>query len=144
MNAGQNLFRQECTFRGPTGPIHVVAGTVKRPRLVGSTNRSAAWAWMSTWGPVERANGGHGELGTGLLLPNDGVVATRETTDHYLVETTARPGEPLVLYTGAGWTASGDFRSVEDWWAYLDAFAERLANPVRVTSEIGPVRRQTR
>jgi hypothetical protein len=27
----------------------------------------------------------------------------------------------------------GDFRTVEDWRRHLDAFAERLANPVWVT-----------
>jgi hypothetical protein len=38
-----------------------------------------------------------------------------------------------VQYAGAGWTDSGDFRSVEDWWAYLDDFARRLEQPVKVT-----------
>ncbi len=141
MDAGQNLFRQACTFSAPSDTIHVVAGTVKREGLVGSTSRVHHWAWMSTWGPVDRANGGHGNLGTGVLLPNDQVVAIRETGDHYLLETTALPGEPVVFYTGAGWTASGDYRSVEDWWAYLDAFAERLAHPVRVSVEDGGAHR---
>jgi len=45
----------------------------------------------------------------------------------------ARPGEPVVTYVGAGWTASGDFPTPQAWWAYLDGFAERLAAPVRVT-----------
>ena len=47
----------------------------------------------------------------------------------------ATPGEPVVFWAGAGWTASGDFETVEDWWAHLDATAARLASPVRATLE---------
>lgn len=48
-------------------------------------------------------------------------------------EATARPGVPTVQFMGAGWTASGDFRSVEDWWRHLDVFGQRLANPVKIS-----------
>jgi hypothetical protein len=34
---------------------------------------------------------------------------------------------------GAGWTDSGDFHSVEDWWRYLDRASQRLANPIVVS-----------
>ena len=132
MDAGQHLFRSESRFTGPDGPITAVAGTVKREGLVGTTRRRGDWAWLSTWGPVDRSAGGHGRLGTGLVIRDSRLVETRETDDHYLVFTAVRPGEPAVFYAGAGWTASGDFDSVEDWWAYLDAYAERLAKPVRV------------
>lgn len=138
MDAGQHLFRSESRFSGPDGPIQVVAGTVKRQGLVGTTRRNGAWAWLSTWGPVDRSAGGHGRLGTGLVIPDSSLVETRETGDHYLVLTTARPGAPVVFYTGAGWTASGDLDTAEDWWDHLDAFVERLANPVRLTVEETP------
>ncbi len=134
IDAGQNLFRQETVFRTPDGgPMEFVTGTVKREGLVGSSRRGAAWGWLSTWGPVERKNGGHGHLGTAVLVPADRIVDVSEIQNHFLLNTTAPSGVPAVQYAGAGWTASGDFRSVEDWWRYLDAFAERLANPIRVT-----------
>lgn len=133
MDAGQNLFRSESVFSTENEDMIGAAGTVKRTGLVGSTSRDRDWAWLSTWGPVERAGGGHGRLGTGLLLRNDAVLGTRETDDHYLVLTGLRPGEPVVFFAGAGWTAGGAFVSVEDWWAYLDTFAVRLANPLRIT-----------
>ena len=82
---------------------------------------------------MERKNGGHGALGTAALLDRDRLVAVRETDDHYLALLTATPGEPVVQYVGAGWTASGDFNTVEDWWAYLDAVVQRLQAPLRVT-----------
>jgi hypothetical protein len=39
---------------------------------------------------------------------------------------------------GGGWTDSGDFRAVEDWWRHLDRASQRLAAPIRVT--INPLR----
>jgi pectinesterase len=134
IDAGQNLYRQETTLRadGRTD-LPFVTGTVKREGLVGSNRRGAQWGWLATWGPVERKNGGHGSLGTAVLMPSDRFQDVAETSDHYLAVATARSGVPAVQYAGAGWTASGDFRSVEDWWRYLDTFSERLANPIRVT-----------
>jgi hypothetical protein len=38
-------------------------------------------------------------------------------------------------WTGAGWTDSGDFRDVRDWWTYLDQWAQRLAAPIKLTIE---------
>jgi pectinesterase len=134
IDAGQNLYRQETTFRTPDGrDLPFVTGTVKREGLVGSNRRGPQWGWLATWGPVERKNGGHGALGTAVLLPSARFTDVADVENHYLAVTTARSGEPAVQYAGAGWTASGDFRGVEDWWRYLDAFAERLSNPIRVT-----------
>ena len=134
IDAGQHLYRQETVFRTPDGrPLEYVTGTVKREGLVGSNRRGPAWGWLATWGPVERKNGGHGHLGTAILVPADRFADVAEIGNHFLLSSTAQSGQPAVHYAGAGWTASGDFRSVEDWWRYLDAFAERLANPIRVT-----------
>jgi pectinesterase len=134
IDAGQNLYRMETTFRTPDGrDLPFVTGTVKRDGLVGANRRGAQWGWLSTWGPVERKNGGHGSLGTAVLLPAAQFTDVAEIRNHFLVASTARSGVPAVQYAGAGWTASGDFEGVEDWWRHLDAMSERLANPIRVT-----------
>jgi pectinesterase len=134
IDAGQNLYRMETTFRTPDGrDLPFVTGTVKREGLVGSNRRGRNWGWLATWGPVERKNGGHGHLGTAVLMPSASFSDVAEIENHFLVSSVARSGVPSVQYAGAGWTASGDFPSVEDWWRHLDAFAERLANPIRVT-----------
>lgn len=134
LDAGQNLYRMETTFRTADGrDLRFVTGTVKRLGLVGSNRRAGRYGWLATWGPVERKNGGHGQLGTAVLLDSASFVDVAETGDHFLVESVARSGVPVVQYTGAGWTASGDFATVEDWWRYLDGFAQRLANPIRVS-----------
>ncbi|MFL5541409.1 MAG: DUF4861 domain-containing protein [Longimicrobiaceae bacterium] len=134
LDAGQNLNREESTFTTADGSdVAYVIGTVKRAGLVGSTSRAGAWGWLATWGPVERKNGGHGDLGTAVLMPRDRIAEIRETGDHFLLQATARSGVPVVHYVGAGWTDSGDFHAVEDWWRHLDRLSERLANPVAVT-----------
>lgn len=134
LDAGQNLFRQEITYRSTdAAEIPYVVGTVKREGLVGTTSHTGPYAWLSTWGPVERKNGGHGSLGTAVLLEQGRMAETEETDDHYLAVSTAKVGVPTVQYVGAGWTASGDFRSVEEWWRHLELFSQRLAHPVKVT-----------
>ena len=40
----------------------------------------------------------------------------------------------MSYYIGAGWTASGDFHDVRDWWAYLDRAAQRIARRSRSRS----------
>ncbi|HEU4560001.1 MAG TPA: DUF4861 domain-containing protein [Longimicrobium sp.] len=141
MDAGHNLFRGESTFTSADGSdVPYVIGTVKREGLVGSTSRVGAWGWLATWGPVERKNGGHGELGTAVLMPKERITDIRELNDHYVLGATARSGVPVVHYIGAGWTDSGDFRTVEDWWRHLDRASERLANPIRVTVAPAPAR----
>jgi pectinesterase len=136
IDAGSNLYRQESTFRtegGGAAEVPYVIGELKRAGMVGATSRARAWAWLTGWGPVSPKKGGHGEMGTAVLLPRDRVADWKETDDHYLAVSRATPGVPVVHYVGAGWTASGDFRDVRDWWRYLDEFAERLASPLRVT-----------
>jgi pectinesterase len=74
-------------------------------------------------------------MGTAVLLPAPRVTGWAETKDHYLAITHATSGVPVVHYIGAGWTGTraGDFRTPQDWWAYLDRTAQRLAAPIKVT-----------
>jgi pectinesterase len=133
LDAGSNLNRNESvfTFSGADS-IAYVTGVVKRAGLVGSFSVANPWAWLSGWGPVSPKGGGHGELGTAVLVPRERLLDWKETGDHYLAVATARAGIPVVHYFGAGWTASGDVADVRAWWRYLDDFARRLAAPIRV------------
>ena len=133
IDAGQNVFRQESTFQASApGELEVVVGLVKRAGMVGSTSKAAAWAWLSGWGPIAPGTGGHGDLGTAVLVARSSLVDMNELDDHYITISRAQPGQPLVSYVGAGWTASRDFNRAEDWWRYLDNFAQRLEQPLAV------------
>lgn len=144
MDAGQNLFRVETTFHTDSAaraaPLTYAVGFVKHAEGQVASSRWTAGGrlWLAAWQPVEPANGGHGELGLGALLERASVVGLQETDDHVLVLATALPEQPAVRYVGAGWTASGDFAGVTDWWRALDALAERLAAPIKIGELVGP------
>jgi pectinesterase len=136
IDAGHNLNHIVSIFRlegGGTADIPWATGIVKRASVVGSESKARPWAWLSEWGPLLPKGGGHGEMGIGIVLPREAVVDWKETNDHYLAISHARSGEPVNYWVGAGWTASGDFHEVRDWWSYLDQWAQRLASPVKIT-----------
>ena len=133
VDAGQNLYRSESIFSGESSSIQYAIGLVKRPGMRGTESKERTWAWLSGWGPVAPKNGGHGELGTAVLIERDRLTDWKEIGNHYLAIGSARAGAPAVHYVGAGWTASGDFPTPQSWWAYLDRFADRLASPITVT-----------
>ncbi len=135
VDAGQLVYREESTFKVESGTVTTVPyviGLVKRPGLVGSTSRLASWAWLSAWGPTAPKSGGHGEIGTAVLLQRDKVSDWKEVHGHYLAVASAVSGKPVVHYVGAAWTAAGYITSPQAWWRYLDAYAQRLGAPVVV------------
>jgi pectinesterase len=135
LDAGRNLNKSTSIFRAVDGATDITyaTGTVKRAGMIGLESRANRWAWLTGWGAVLLKGGGHGELGSAVLLPRDEVTDWKETTDHYLAIAHAKPGVPVTHYFGGGWTASLDFRDVEDWWKYLNQMALRYETPVKVT-----------
>ncbi|HEX6558743.1 MAG TPA: DUF4861 domain-containing protein [Longimicrobiales bacterium] len=140
IDAGQNFFKQESRFSADGNePIDVAVGLVKRPLeapdVVGSTSKNRDWKWLTVWGAIEKRTHGHGDLGTAVLVNKSQFVDFEEISDHYLAINRITPGQTLVSYVGAGWTASRDFDSAESWWRYVDQLAQRLATPLTVTLE---------
>src|SRR3982750_3340930 len=138
IDAGSNLYWQQSVFNivgGAADSLQYALGFVKRPGLIGSTSRPRAWMWLPGWGPVDNkyGEGGHGDLGTAVLLERARATDVKETDDHFFVVANAKAGIPVVQYIGAGWTGSRDFGSVEDWWKYLDELSRRLAAPLRIS-----------
>jgi pectinesterase len=136
IDAGQNLNHIVSTFRAGGGATDIpwATGIVKRASVVGSESKARPWAWLCEWGPLLPKGGGHGDMGIGILLPRDIVTDWKETNDHYLAIARATSGEPVSYWVGAGWTASHDFRDVQDWWTYLDDWSQRLSSPIKTTS----------
>jgi pectinesterase len=133
IDAGEHFFRSESTFEaeGVDSLTHAT-GLVKREGAVGSMSQSQPWAWLNLWGPVARGSGGHGDLGSAVLVDPARLQRMTETTNHYLALSRAAVGKPTVHYVGTGWTAAADVGGVEDWWDRLDAFARSLGEPLQV------------
>ena len=141
LDAGQNLSRAVTIFHAENGgTIPYVIGLVKRAGVVGSESSAQPWSWLAEWGPVDQKNGGHGELGTAVLIPRAELRDWKEVADHYLAVSEAKSDQAVVEYIGAGWTGSGDFTDVRDWWKYLDQAAARIETPVRLTFGSAPAR----
>jgi pectinesterase len=134
IDAGANVNRITSIFRAENGVTDIpwATGLVKRKGVVGSMSKTYPWAWLTLWGAVSPKDGGHGDLGTTVLLPRDAVLDWKENSNHYLAISRARSGQPVTYYMGAGWTDSGDYRDVRDWWSYLDQLAQRLATPIAI------------
>ncbi|HTE44463.1 MAG TPA: DUF4861 domain-containing protein [Gemmatimonadaceae bacterium] len=136
IDAGSNLYKATSIFStSKVGDIPYVIGTVKRSGMVGAMSKNNAWAWLTGWGPVAPSNGGHGEMGTAVLIKASTVANWKEAFGHYMAVSSATSGKPVVHYIGAGWTDSGDFPTPQAWWRYLDDMAQRLDAPVRVSIE---------
>ena len=134
LDAGQNLSRAVTIFHSDDGDsIPYAIGLVKRAAVVGSESSAQPWSWLAEWGPVDPKNGGHGELGTAVVIPRATVRDWKETSNHFLAISAAKVDEPAVEYIGAGWTGNGDFTDVRDWWKYLDQAAARIETPLRLT-----------
>lgn len=136
IDAGQNVYRLESVFSAADhAEIPYVIGIVKRRGMVGTVSKAHAWGWLTGWGPVTPTGGGHGELGTAVLLSRAAILDWKEAHGHYLAVSRAMPGQRVVHYVGAGWTASGQFARPQDWWRYLSEMAQRLESPVQVSVE---------
>ena len=134
IDAGSNLYKATSIFSTPKGgDIPYAIGTLKRAGMVGVMSNNNAWAWVTGWGPVAPNGGGHGELGTAVLIKASSLANWKEAFNHYLALSSATSGKPVVHYIGAGWTDSGDFPTPQSWWRYLDEMAQRIDAPVRVS-----------
>lgn len=132
LDAGQNLNRIEVTVKGngEDDPIVLACGLVKRNNT--KFYKNADHDWMSLWGQTND-NPVNGDLGTGVVLAPTMVPGWAEDSSQYMVLGHTEPGLTFTYYAGAGWTRSGDFKSVEDWNTYLDHFASDLRSPLEVT-----------
>jgi len=136
IDPGTQFYRTESVFRtvgASATTLPIATGVVKRPGMVGTMSTAQPWAWVSGWGPVARKDGGHGELGTAVMVRRDRLTDWKETKDHYLAISRATAGEPVVQYVGSAWTAAGDLTSPQAWWSYMDTLAQKLAAPIQVT-----------
>lgn len=132
LDAGHNLTKIEMTYQcePPTETLEFVAGLLLRPEVKASHGEKRPW--IALWGPIEEVPNS-GDLGTGVVMSAAAFKKVAEADNHLLALGTAKVGQPVVYWAGAGWTKSGDFSSAADWDRYLDEWAQRVAAPLRVT-----------
>ena len=140
VDAGHNLDRLDSTFTfaGPAA-LTVAIGLNKNsadknqePKTEVIQNEASAI--LGQW-ITQKANE---SLGTAIIFPPGaltGFIDQTGTTDaaNLLALTKATSGTPVRYYVGAGWSRAGEFKTKADWENYLQAFAARVASPVKIS-----------
>jgi len=124
IDLGSNLNRIESTFKADGDEdLSIAAGLIIHKD--GETNDGNGWA--TVWEQTDGKD--NGMLGLGLVLPGGEL---KKTSDHMLMVSKVKPGQPLVYYVGAGWSKGLDFKDKQSWTTYVKDFSERLRTPLRV------------
>lgn len=123
LDAGSQLNKMQIQY---SAAVPVVAGIVKRA-APGSMWLNEKTGVIGYWEPQ---HGEDGIIGLGIVMPaHNGMLVTKQ---HLLAKGKASDQEPFVYYTGAAWNKAGRFTSAEQWFAYLEAFAGNLQQPLQV------------
>ncbi|HVI43251.1 MAG TPA: glycoside hydrolase family 88 protein [Chitinophaga sp.] len=128
LDAGSQLnrMRVQYNFKGNTLPV--VTGIVKR-KEPGAVLLDEKNGVMGYWEPV---HGEDGTLGLGCVFPKS-VAGMKTDNVHLLSPGTATGNEPYVYYSGAAWNKGGRIATAEQWFDYLEAFAQKIKEPLKVT-----------
>jgi hypothetical protein len=139
VDAGHNLDAIDSTFAftpapGLGGELTIAIGLTRHPKqAVATSAQDEKSAWISLWEDFKVPMSGN--LGTGVILGSAARFAgLAETGSDRLILAKVKPGETFRYYAGAGWKQSGDFSSIDDWNAYLAAWAKRLASPIKIAN----------
>jgi unsaturated rhamnogalacturonyl hydrolase len=128
LDAGSRWNRYESTFTGQRGPLAVGIGIAKHAGSEVKVN--AKDSTMQVWEPLD--GGKAGNLGTAIVLPAGAKLDEHHGDLDYLIVTRVPSNSRLVYYTGSGWDRAGDLKDQAAWAAEVQAFARRLAQPVKV------------
>ena len=130
LDAGSHFNRFDSVYTTESGaplPGSVLwaAGTKKEKgadaRVDAATGVVRAWEKLNRYGD-------DGFMGCAVLAEPRHVVSAPELDGNLLL---ALRG-PATYYAGTGWDRGGEFKSVADFDAHVDAFARRLASPLSV------------
>lgn len=118
---GTNFTRVVTTLHSDTNePLIVGIGLGKNATIVANgrlmTDRAAGR--MSYWEPNDP---NHGQMGAAIMVDPASIVDVKADADNNLILVRVTPNKPFVYYLGAGWDRGLDFKSREDWEAYVKA-----------------------
>jgi hypothetical protein len=128
LDAGSQLSRVEAIYyfdQTPTLPV--VAGIIKR-KEPGTAWLDESNGLMGYWEPT---HGKDGTTGVGCLFvqPEQQMMTDKQ---HLLALLQAKPGLPVVYYTGAAWDKGGTITSSKNWFDYLQSYKEKIEGPLEV------------
>ena len=133
LDKGSNLNRIESRMSCDSSkPLELAAGIVVRGGQGEKKELNENEKWISYWFAPDKENG---MTGCGIVLTPETKAQLKEQYNHLLAVVQNPCGKPFVYYAGACWDEGLDFKTAEQWDAYLSAFARQLEKPVTVTLE---------
>jgi hypothetical protein len=135
VDAGHNFDQIDSTFTFEGGKDLTAAIGINKDSGDKGQNSKATVAknqgegWLAQW-EVQKSNG---SLGEAIVVPGSELQGFAEDDVNQLVLAKVSSGKPVRYYVGAGWTKSGQFKSQEDWTAYVTTEAARAKSPVKVS-----------
>jgi hypothetical protein len=131
LDAGWNLNRFESRFTVAAGGASLATHAIGIKENAGSTSVfTRERGTLRTW---EAFKGDDGQLGCGVIVEPAQVVEATKGDGNYLVVAKVAADGSAAWYAGFGWSKSGDFKSVEDWDAFLEQASRRLRAPVQTS-----------
>jgi len=125
LDLGSNLNRIESHLQSDTQSLPLAAGIVKREG--GQVTYDLDGTWLSYQEPS------HPQKGTTFCAVVMSTPTTPVIDDKHLLLTFSAPAnKPLVYYTGASWDKSGQFPNSGAWQQYVQDFAQRIRNPIKI------------
>ncbi|MGB5942952.1 MAG: DUF4861 family protein [Leeuwenhoekiella sp.] len=99
----------------------------------GSASQNEEAGYIAYWQPHDDS-----DLGTGIVVPKENWLASEmfdsDVADWSNLYTNVEVDEgKAVYYAGFGWKKAGKITSSEEWNAYLEDFAKKVNNPLKVT-----------
>jgi len=137
IDLGQRLCRFDSTFTGAdAGSIKTFAVGVTthdgKAKIFHDDDKGIAGCWET----IDNSGLGTAVVITSLAVyGSDDVVSKKKDESHiYLIAD--KDAQPVTtFYVGYGWEKAGDITTVESWREYLNAFKERVDNPVIINYE---------
>lgn len=129
LDAGSQFNKTEVRYEMEGAqPLPVVAGIIKR-KEAGEMLLDEKDGLFAYWEPQ---HGADGTTGVACVLTTP-VVKMMVNQQHLLTETYVNASRAFVYYNGAAWNKAGIITSSGDWFGYVQAFQNRLKNPLRIS-----------
>ncbi|MBU3121905.1 DUF4861 domain-containing protein [Sinomicrobium weinanense] len=131
LDLGSNLSRFESVFESGEALPNITIGLMLHEKE-GEVRSEKGKGWFRYWEPMDGS-----ELGVGMIIAPESVLDYKDHRVDYkdgsqLLIMADPKDNKVVYYAGFGWKKSGQFTNAGEWDAYLEHFAEKIANPVKV------------
>ena len=143
LDKGSQLNKTVITYVGLNTMMPVAAGLAVRKANPYAYVLEGERGYMAYADLTDDLDNGNGVIYTGVVMPqkvkevkpvmfSDMEAKERGALGHVLAVSNYQPESEYVYYWGAGWSKFG-YLTMESWSAYLERYAQRVRNPLKVT-----------